>query len=208
MSKIRHAYYLILLQESDKMVDKILVILLMISILFSVVLNKTSELSEALIKSSNMAVKTVINLIGSMALWGGVMQVAKSAGITDKICRLFKYPVRVLFPDIKKDSSIAQLISMNITANLLGLGNAATPIGISAMKELKRQNCSAKSMATLVVINASSIQLIPITVAALRLSNGSESPWDFVPSVLIVSIIALTAGIIMVKALYFDKKMV
>ena len=90
---------------------------------------------------------------------------------------------------------------MNMTANLLGLGNAATPLGITAMKELNARNNSYKSMAKLVVLNSASIQLIPVTVATLRMSNGSKTPWDFVPSVLTVSLIALTAGLVMINIL-------
>ena len=188
------------------MTNYIVVVIMIVSILFSIVNGNVNELSKGLLDSSNIAVKTVISLIGSMALWGGVMKVAQASGLTDKICRLLRKPVRFLFPELNEKSEAFEAISMNITANLLGLGNAATPLGITAMKELNKNNHSRKNLAMLVVINTASIQLIPITVAALRLSNGSEKPWEFVPAVLIVSLISLVAGCVMVKILNFNKR--
>lgn len=188
------------------MTNYIIVIFIAVSIIFSIINNNVTDLSNALLNSSNMAVKTVINLIGSMALWGGVMRIAKTSGLTNKLCKLLKKPVKLLFPELNEKSRAFEAISMNITANLLGLGNAATPLGITAMKELYKNTSSRKSMAMLVVINTASIQLIPVTVATLRLSNGSNSPWDFVPSVLIVSLISLTIGCTMVKMLYLSNE--
>ena len=97
-------------------------------------------------------------------------------------------------------------ICMNITANMLGLGNAATPLGITAMKELNYIGSSRSSMATLVVLNTASIQLVPITVATLRQANGSDNPWDFIPAVLVVSLVSLVSGCITVKILRFKEK--
>lgn len=148
-----------------------------------------------------MAVQTVITLVGTMALWGGVMRVAKASGATGGICKVIKYPIKFIFPEVEQKSKAFECICMNMTANLLGLGNAATPLGITAMKELNARNNSYKSMAKLVVLNSASIQLIPVTVATLRMSNGSKTPWDFVPSVLTVSLIALTAGLVMINIL-------
>lgn len=187
------------------MTNKIIVFFMLISIIFSIFNGTTGELSKSLLESSGMAVQTVITLVGTMALWGGAMRVAKSSGFTNKICRIIKYPIKFLFPEIDDNSSAFESISMNISANLLGLGNAATPLGLKAMKELKESNSSRKCITKLVVLNSASIQLIPVTVATLRLSNGSEAPWDFVPAVLIVSLISLTSGLIMVKALNYNK---
>ena len=133
------------------------------------------------------------------------MEVAKSSGLTNKICRLLKKPVKFIFPKLDEKSSAFESISMNITANLLGLGNAATPLGLKAMKELSKEKNHKRYMATLVVLNTASIQLIPITVATLRMTNGSKNPWDFVPSVLIVSLLSLTVGLIMIKILNFKR---
>lgn len=187
------------------MINKVIVFFISVSIIFSIINNNVSELSTALLESGGMAVKTVINLIGSMALWGGVMKIAQESGITKKLCKVIKKPVKVLFPELDEKGRAFEAISMNITANLLGLGNAATPLGITAMKELNHSKYAPKSMATLVVINTASIQLVPVTVATLRLANGSKTPWDFVPSVLIVSLLALIAGCIMIKILDFHK---
>ncbi|MGN1133469.1 MAG: spore maturation protein A [Oscillospiraceae bacterium] len=159
-------------------------------------------MSRALLDSGNTAVTTVISLVGAMALWGGVMEIAKESGLTKKLCRLIRKPVKLLFFNLNENSKAFESVSMNIIANLLGLGNAATPLGLTAMKQLRYSDNPQANMAMLTVLNASSVQLVPITVASLRLSNGSESPWDFVPSVLIVSIIALLFGCVMTKLLY------
>ena len=187
------------------MINKIITVFFGLSILFSIINNTVPEMSSSLLNSSDMAIKTVISLMGGMALWGGVMEIAKSSGLTEKVCNLVKKPVKFLFPKLDETSSAFEAIAMNITANLLGLGNAATPLGLKAMKELSKEKKSKEFMATLVVLNSASIQLIPITVATLRMANGSQSPWDFVPSVLIVSILALSAGIIMIKILNFKR---
>lgn len=182
------------------MINKIITAFFAISILFSVLNNSVAEMSNSLLISSETAVKTVLNILGGMALWGGVMEIAKLSGLTEKICKLISIPMKFLFPKLDKKGSAFESITMNITANLLGLGNAATPLGIKAMKELDKDN-NEKHMQMLVVLNAASIQIIPITVAAMRTANGSVDPWDFVPSVLIVSLLSLIAGVTMVKVL-------
>lgn len=183
------------------MINKVITAFFVISVIFAMVNNTTTEMSSALLNSSELALKTVFSLVGGMALWGGVMEVAKSAGLTEKLCRLIKRPVKFLFPKLSENSQAFVSISMNLTSNLLGLGNAATPLGLKAMRELDKENNSKRYMTTLVVLNAASIQLVPVTVATLRMSSGSKSPWDFVPAVLIVSLLSLIAGITMMRAL-------
>ena len=188
------------------MINKVIIFFFLVSIIFSVVCGNETKMSQALLSSGNIAVTTVISLVGAMALWGGVMEVAKESGLTKKLCRLIKKPIKLLFFDLDEKDAAFESISMNIIANLLGLGNAATPLGLTAMKQLKSTNNSKANMAMLTVLNASSVQLVPMTVASLRLSNGSQSPWDFVPSVLIVSLIALLFGCIMTRILYANQR--
>lgn len=187
------------------MINYVITGFLMIGLLFSVINGRTNELSESVLESSGKAVNMVISLSGAMALWGGVMQVAQKAGITDKIAKALKYPVKFLFPQLPLQSSVFSTICMNITANLLGLGNAATPLGIKAMKELRELPGKSRNMAMLVVLNTSSIQLIPITVATMRRSHGSATPWDCAVPILMVSMLTVIAGCLMVSALYIKR---
>lgn len=188
------------------MTNYIIVFFVVISALFSIFNNSVSQLSQAIFESSDTAVNTIIKLIGSMAMWGGIMKIAEASGLTKKICKIVGIPVKILFPRLDKNSEAFAAITMNITANLLGLGNAATPLGITAMRKLNCTNNAARNMAMLTVINSASIQLVPVTVATLRYAHGSAAPWDFLPGVLIVSLISLVMGCVMVNILYFDRR--
>ncbi|MDE6149277.1 MAG: spore maturation protein A [Ruminococcus sp.] len=184
------------------MINYIITLFIMASIVFSIINGNISQLSQAILQASGSALKTAASLAGAMALWGGVMQVAEKSGLTNKIALLLKKPVSLLFPSISSESTAFKTICMNITANILGLGNAATPLGIKAMKHLNNCENKARNMAMLVVLNTSSIQLIPITVAALRMSHGSQTPWDCTFPIFIVSLLSVIAGCIMVSVLY------
>ena len=139
------------------------------------------------------------------------MRIAQDSGLADRIARLLQPVLRFLFRGVKNGSRALQLIAMNVTANLLGLGNAATPLGLSAMKELAKDASEGRAnapMMLLVVMNTASVQLVPTTVAMLRLKHGAVSPFDILPAVLITSFAAALAAIGAVKlcALYGRKK--
>ena len=139
------------------------------------------------------------------------MRVAQDSGLAERIARLLRPLLRFLFRDLKRGSRALQLIAMNVTANLLGLGNAATPLGLSAMQELAKEVPEGRmstSMILLTVMNTASIQLIPTTVALLRLKHGAASPFDILPAVLITSFSAAFAAVGTVKlyTLYRRKK--
>ena len=133
------------------------------------------------------------------------MRIAEQSKLTDKLSALFRPIMRLLFRDLAANSKAAKAIVMNLTANLLGLGNAATPLGIAAMKELEKispqKGVASNNMAMLVVLNTASLQLIPTTTAALRLANGSTAPMEILPAVWISSAISVLGGIIMAKLL-------
>ena len=142
-------------------------------------------------------------------MWSGFMRIAKDCGLIDKLSRLCAPLLRRLYPDVDVESDAFRYISMNISANLLGLGNAATPLGLNAMKELKKQNptdTASDSMLTFVLMNTASIQLLPTTVAALRKSYGSQHPFDILLCVWITSALALTAGLLSSKLLLRRRK--
>jgi spore maturation protein A len=163
-----------------------------------------SQLSAAVLNGAGSAVTLVIAMTGMMCAWTGLMKIADGGGITGLLAKAFRPAIRRLFPSCEKDGPAAKAMCMNITANLLGLGNAATPLGIAAMKELKKKNptrTADNAMAMFVVINASSLQLIPTFMATLRAQYGAASPFDILPAVWLTSVGALLAGVTTAKLL-------
>lgn len=163
-------------------------------------LSNTAALSKAAVSSCTDAVQLAIYLAGTMSLWGGLMRVAEKAGLTAVFKRLLSPVTRRLFKEC--DDETMQSISMNITANMLGIANAATPLGISAIRGMVK--CGGRytrcNIALLTVLNTASIQLIPTTVGALRAKYGSASPFDVTPAILAVSLISSAMGCAMVYA--------
>lgn len=177
-------------------------------ILFSVICaaatGRMAELSASVLNGAGGAVTLVISLTGMMCAWTGLMKIAESAGITRLLSRALSPLMRRLFPSCEKDGPAVRAMCMNITANLLGLGNAATPLGIAAMKELKKTSPSqtaSNAMVTFVVLNTASIQLIPTFMATLRSQYGSVSPFDILPAVWATSFGAVFVGIAAAKLL-------
>jgi spore maturation protein A len=145
-----------------------------------------------------------------MCLWNGIMKIADAGGLTKALAKILSPITKKLFPDVKPGSEGMKAICMNIAANFLGLGNAATPFGLKAMKEMSDNSLEKKtatdSMATFIVINTASIQLIPTTIAVIRLKYGSAAPFDILPCVWISSIITLLCGILFAKLMEGPKK--
>lgn len=164
---------------------------------------KMDSLSTSVIEGAGSAVELLISIIGILCFWSGMMEIADKSGITKVIAKVFSPVLSKLFKNVDKQSSAMRYISLNISANLLGLGNAATPFGLSAMKELKTLNHNkaeaSDDMLLFVVLNTASIQLIPTTLCAYRQSYGSQSPFEIIPSVWLTSIIALAVGITVAK---------
>lgn len=175
------------------------------SFVFSIITESVDELSNGIITASEGAVKLILTLMGSMAFWGGVMKIAEESGLTKSLAKLFKPLLKRLFSGIDENGKALSAIVMNITANLMGMGNAATPLGIKAIKELVREESTShtatRNMIILVVINTASISLIPTTVATLRASHGSAAPMEILPAVLVTSCIALFVGLSLVFVL-------
>ncbi len=178
--------------------------LILISVFCAVVTGRVPELSASIMSGAAGAVELVISLLGMMCLWTGLMKIADAGGVTQILSNLLHPLTKHLFPDCKKDSPAMKAICMNMTANLLGLGNAATPLGIAAMKELKKKNptqTADNSMAMFVVINTASLQIIPTFMGTLRAKYGSPAPFDILPAVWATSVAALAAGVIVAKVL-------
>ena len=170
-----------------------------LSFIYAVFSGNIAQMSTGIPEAAGSAVELLISISGMLIMWSGFMRIAKDCGLIEKFSRVFAPLLRRLYPDVDADSDAFRYISMNISANLLGLGNAATPLGIKAMSELKKHspgNTATDSMVTFVLMNTASIQLIPTTVAALRKSCGSEQPFDVLLCVWITSAAALTAALV------------
>lgn len=179
--------------------------LIVFSVIFGIIAGRMNEVSNAAIASCGDAVGLMITLTGSMCLWSGLMKVADRACLTEKISGLFSPLIKVLFGGMDHKSESAKAITLNISANLLGLGNAATPLGIAAMRAMDKENNHGKTasnnMIIFVVLNTASMQLIPTTTAILRQAAGSSRPLDIMPAVWVSSFVSVASGIIMCKLL-------
>lgn len=164
-------------------------------------------LSSAIISSASDAVNLCIRLGGTICLWGGLMEIAEESGLTAAVCRALSPLLKIVFPKMDMKGKTAKAISMNVTANMLGLGNAATPLGLEAMRRLQAENGekdrASTDMIKFVVMNSAAFHLIPTTVASLRQDYGCKSPFDIMPASWISSAAALTVGlttaVIMIK---------
>lgn len=170
-----------------------------ISILFSLLLGRGSALSAAVLAGAQSGVTLAISLAGSLCLWSGAGKLMTRLGLTESLSRLLRPALIRLFPETGTDSETAGFLSANICANLLGLGNAATPMGMAAAKGLrdpKNPVCATDSLCRLVVLNTASIQLIPSNVAAVRLGLGCAAPFDILPAVWITSFCSAGLGLL------------
>ena len=144
-------------------------------------------------------------MAGIMCLWAGIMKIAEESGLTAIFAKIFSPLLRPLFPTLKKASHAFKNITMNISANLLGLGNAATPFGLKAMEDLHtlndRKNIASNEMVIFVVMNTASLQILPTTLATLRQSYGSTAPFEVVVPIWISSICSLAVGLIIALTL-------
>lgn len=189
------------------MMKWILSIIAFLAIIFGIFNGRIKQVNVAAIEECSRAIELTITLAGTICLWSGLMRVAEKSGLTKAIAKLLSPITCMLFKGVAKTSYTMQLITMNITANLLGLGNAATPLGIAAITELEKdtpkelKGTASNNMITLVVLNTASIQLIPTTVATLRLKYGSPNPLDIVCSVLVSSLISVTVALLMARLL-------
>ena len=177
--------------------------MLVTGFIFGIINGRVSEVTRAAVESAGKAVELAIALLGIMCLWTGLMAIAEKSGGIRIISRLFRPLLRILFPGIPKNHPAMGAIVMNLSANFLGLGNAATPLGLKAMNELQKLNPdksrATDAMCMFLVLNTAAVQLIPSTVIAIRTDAGSAGPAEIITAVWIASICATFAGIIAVK---------
>ena len=178
-------------------------IFIIISFSFAIFSGNLENLNASIFQSTTDAINLSINLLGTMCLWSGIMKIAENSSIIEKLTKILKPIINFLFPEMKKNKKVQKEISMNMIANIMGLGNAATPLGLKAMKTMQEENAKkdtlTNSMAMFIVLNTASIQIIPTTVIAIRNSLGSTNPTSIVFPVWIATICAAIAGITATK---------
>lgn len=184
--------------------------IMIISLIIGIFNGKVQEMTTTLFESAEASIETCLNILGIVSLWSGLMNIAEKSGLIQKAQKLVYPVIKILFPEVPKNSPAIGNIAMNMTANIIGLGNVATPVGLKAMEELQsinpQKDTLSKAMMMLLVLNMSSIQLIPTTVIALRASFGSENPAEIVIPVIIASFTAVFVGIIIVKIMYLKNR--
>ncbi len=179
--------------------------LLFVGIVVGMVTGNVKEVTDAAISSSKTAVELSLGLIGVMALWLGLMKVAEASGLVRKLALLLKPLMVRLFPDVPADHPAMGSILMNLAANVFGLGNAATPLGIKAMQDLQTLNTTddtaTDSMCMFLAINTSSVTLIPATTIAYRVAAGSTNAVEIIGPTLFATIVSTTVAVIAAKAM-------
>ena len=174
---------------------------ILISVLFAAGNGSMSQLSAAIPEGAQAGITLAISIAGSLCLWTGVGRLMEHAGITGILSRFLRPVLCKLFPSSRKDSNLEDALSANICSNLLGLGNAATPMGISAAKRLRRNDTATDELCRLVVLNTASIQLIPTNVAAVRSALGAKEPFAILTAVWITSLCSVVVGLTVAWAL-------
>lgn len=177
--------------------------LILFSVIISFFTGRTDAVMQAAMEGAGQGVMLVFDMLGMMCFWTGLMEIAQSAGIIKGISRLFRPITHLLFPAVPQKSRAMDAIVMNMSANLLGMGNAATPLGLRAMQELDTLNHGMKrasnEMCMFVLVNTASLQLLPTTLFLLRQKTGSEAPAEILIPIWLVSFAALFIGILSAK---------
>ena len=174
-----------------------------LSILCGLATGRGELVAAAAVEGAQAAVELCVSIAGMLCLWTGVMEIMRRSGLAEGLSRLLRPVLSLLFPQVSGDRGVMDSISANVSANLLGLGNAATPLGIEAVRRMERKSpgTASDAMCMLVVCNTASIQLIPTTVASVRAAAGSSSPFDILPAVWLASALSVGVGIAACKLL-------
>ena len=188
------------------MINYIWLFFIVSSVVISLFNNRIEDVFRAILSSCEQAVTISIGLIGIMAFWLGLMKIAEASGLLRVLAKALSPVIRFLFPDIPKNHPVQADITMNVSANALGLGNAATPFGIKAMEGLQELNQNDKktasdAMCTFLTINTAGVQLIPVTAVAILASLKAENPTDIIVPTIITTLSALIIGVLFVKCL-------
>lgn len=188
------------------MLNYLWAIMILVGILYGMLTGNISAVTEAAIDSSGEAVSLCITMAGVMAFWMGLMEIATEAGIVEKMTKAMRPLLRFLFPTLPPDGKAVHYIATNMVANILGLGWACTPAGLKAMEELKKieeekgnLHTASKEMCTFLIINISSLQLIPVNMIAYRSQYGSVDPTGIVGPAMLATLVSSFAGMLFCK---------
>ena len=171
--------------------------MVLLSLLFGAATGRLDAVSEAALSGAQSAVELSLSMAGVLCLWSGVMEIMNVCGLSGSLARAFRPLLRRLLPEASQDSETLAAVSANVSANLLGLGNAATPLGIRAARRMARGcgGVASDELCRLVVLNTASIQLLPATIASVRAAAGCKTPFDILPAVWLASVLSVTAGL-------------
>ena len=188
------------------MVNYIWAFFIITGIVYAFFTGKTDVINSEIISSASTSINMILTILPIMCLWLGLMNIAKESGLLKIMSNNISPIVKKLFPEIPKDHEALGLISSNIIMNMLGLGNAATPFGLKAMKSMqelnKNKDVASRSMITFLVINTASVTIIPTTVISFRVINGATNPTDILLSSIITTIFSCLIGLILDRLLY------
>ena len=174
-----------------------------VSLIFAAWNGTMDAVGAAALEGAGAAVQLCIAMAGVLCLWSGVMEIMSRCGLSGKLAALLRPALRRLLPRASRDPETLAAVSANVSANLLGLGNAATPLGIQAARRMAR-GCSGTAsdeLCLLVVLNTASIQLLPATIASVRSASGAQSPFDILPAVWLASALSVVVGVLTAKFL-------
>ena len=172
--------------------------MVVLSLLFGIATGNLEKVANGALEGARTAVELSLSMAGILCLWTGVMEVMNACGISAGLARLFRPLLRRLLPDASRDEETLAAVSANVSANLLGLGNAATPLGIRAARRMARGcgGVASNELCLLVVMNTASIQLLPATIASVRAAAGCRTPFDILPAVWLASAPSVSAGLL------------
>ena len=187
------------------MLNKIWPFFIIISFIYAIYSGNIFNINNAIFESADQTVELCLTMFGTLCLWNGIMKIAIKTSMIEKLTKFLKPVISFIFPEIKNDKKISKEISMNMVANILGLGNAATPLGLKAMESMQKINTDksklSNPMAMFILINTASLQIIPTTVISIRSSFGSQEPTKIIFAVWIATIAAFSTAIIVGKLL-------
>ncbi len=168
-----------------------------LSLVFGLLSGNLDAVSAAALEGARSAIELSFSMAGVLCLWSGVMEIMNACGLSAGLARLFRPLLRRLLPEASRDPETLAAVSANVSANLLGLGNAATPLGIRAARRMARgcEGTASDELCLLVVLNTASIQLIPATIASVRVAAGCGTPFDILPAVWLASVLSVAAGL-------------
>ena len=177
--------------------------MVMLSLVFGILSGNLDEVANAAMAGAQSAIDLSVSMAGMLCLWSGIMEVMNVCGLSRGLARAFRPLLQRLLPEASRDEETLAAVSANVSANLLGLGNAATPLGIRAARRMARGcgGVASDELCLLVVLNTASIQLLPTTIASVRAAAGCRTPFDILPAVWFASVLSVAAGLLTARLL-------